>query len=496
MNGLGLIAVVEMAVCLYVAVLSWRVTRAPGWEGQRWFALIGLAGAGYVAASAVTYAPWAGDGTVQFFSQVQVVIAVTQGAIWIRYSSLQTGRARGRLDDALQAGLLGLAALALVPGLVFTGEIVPRTILGFDYRLTPATPLGEVMMAAALGTMALVSARFAFAWRRGVRHAGVHAVAIAVLVLLGVNDVLVNAGLLPMPFLSDLGVLAPMSIVGLVLAERFVEDSRALHEARRQLEQLVGERTLQLASREAALLRSEKLAAVGRLSAGVAHEISSPLGAVTANLHYLLDALNAGELPGDAAQAAEESLASLERIARIVRHLYDAGRTAGRSGGTGEVVELAVVAGRAAVEARERAGNGAEVDLEVEAGLSAVGEGRVVQEVLVNLLKNALRATADAPRGGRVVLRAARVGDRVRLEIADTGVGMCPETQRRAFEPFFSSWAQGGAAGLGLAVSRGLVTSLGGELAIESAPGAGTSVVLELPMARPVTPSVAPTVTH
>ena len=80
-------------------------------------------------------------------------------------------------------------------------------------------------------------------------------------------------------------------------------------------------------------------------------------------------------------------------------------------------------------------------------------------------------------------MRAGRDGERIRLEVADNGVGMCPETQRKAFEPFFSTWPQGARAGLGLPVVRGLVSSLGGELAIRSAPGQGTSVVMELPVA-------------
>jgi two-component system NtrC family sensor kinase len=490
MNGPSVVTLLETGICLYVAVLSWRVSRAPGWVGQAWFALLALIGAAFSGAAAVTYSPTVSDQMVLAFSQIQASLALVQGAVWIRYANVQMGRAHGKTDSAACALLVALGVVAVLPGVVFSGEVVPHEVLGATYRITLTTPVGSALLGLALAVMALLAWRFLQAWRRGVRHAGLHALAMLALVAFGVNDVLVTAEVLAMPYLSDLGVLAPMSIVGFVLAERFVEGSAALEAAQRQLESMVQERTRQLAAREAALLRTEKLAALGRLSSGVAHEISSPLGAVTANIHFLSDALRRGEVPDDAAEAMEESLESLQRIAGTVRHLYDAGRVAGRSATSDQVVDLSEVAPRALAEARARVPRDVQVQVEVEEGLTASGEARVVEEVVVSLLKNALRAIPEHARKGRVVVRASRAGERVRLAIEDNGVGMGPEAQRTAFEPFASTWSKGGGAGLGLAVSRGLVTSLGGDLSIESALGEGTSVVLELPAAR------APAVTH
>jgi signal transduction histidine kinase len=484
MNGPGVVTLLEMGICLYVAAISWRVSRAPGWVGQAWFALLALIGAALSGAAAITYSPAASDRMVLVFSQVQASLALVQGAVWIRYGNVQMGRAHGRLDAAACALLLALGAAALVPGVVFSGEMASHDVLGTTYRVTLTTPVGSALLGLALAVMVLLAWRFLQARRRGVPHAGLHALAVLALVAFGLNDVLVTAEVLQMPYLSDLGVLAPMSLVGFVLAERFVEGSAALEAAQRQLESMVGERTRQLAAREAALLRNEKLAALGRLSSGVAHEISSPLGAVTANVHYLSEALRTGEVPDDAVEALEESLTSLQRIAGTVRHLYDAGRVAGRSAGSDQVVDLSEVAPRALAEARARVPREVDVEVDVEEGLTASGEPRVVEEVVVSLLKNALQAIPENAREGRVVVRASRVGERVRLAIEDNGVGMGPEAQRTAFEPFASTWLKGGGKGLGLAVSRGLVTSLGGDLAIESAPGEGTSVVLDLPAAR------------
>ena len=482
MNAAVVLSLMSSGLCLYVAVISARSRHAPGWSEQGWFALLALSGAVFAAGNAICTAAVASDAVVVAVTRVQGAVGAVQAALWMRYANVQMRRTASRWERVLAGTLLALGATCVVPGVVLLDDVHAFHVLGVTYRVPASTALGDAVLAVILGVMALLAGRFVLAWRRGLRHAGLHAFALAALVAFGANDALVIAGVWTAPFLTDLGALFPMSLVGLVLTDRFVEDSKALERLREELEALVGERTRQLASREAALERAEKLAGLGRLASGVAHEISSPLGAVTANLHYLADGLRRGEVPGDAMEAAEESLASLERIARTVRHLYDAGRTAPRGGPSDARVDVADVADRAVAEARARVGRPVPIDLDVEEGLAAHGEDRVVQEVLVKLLENAVQALPPDAGGGRVVVRAARDGERVRLEVADNGVGMCPETQRKAFDPFFSTWPQGPGTGLGLPVARGLVASLGGELAIRSAPGQGTSVVMELPV--------------
>ena len=105
-------------------------------------------------------------------------------------------------------------------------------------------------------------------------------------------------------------------------------------------------------------------------------------------------------------------------------------------------------------------------------------------QVLVNLVVNAVQAIPDHRADGRVVLRAETEGDRVRMVVEDNGAGIEPDVLRRVFEPFFTTKPFGSGTGLGLAVSRGLVASLGGDLRLESRPGQGTRAVVELARAE------------
>jgi CheY-like chemotaxis protein/anti-sigma regulatory factor (Ser/Thr protein kinase) len=118
-------------------------------------------------------------------------------------------------------------------------------------------------------------------------------------------------------------------------------------------------------------------------------------------------------------------------------------------------------------------------------GLHASAQEGVLTQVLVNLVVNAVQAIPDRAMDGEVVVRTETSGDRVRILVDDNGTGMEPENLRRAFEPFFTTKPFGSGTGLGLAVSRGLVVSLGGEMWLESEPGKGTRATVELVRAEP-----------
>jgi C4-dicarboxylate-specific signal transduction histidine kinase len=119
-----------------------------------------------------------------------------------------------------------------------------------------------------------------------------------------------------------------ISLVWTVLTERFTSATHRLDMLSSQLEGIVTERTRELAKAHEALAQAERLAAIGRLSAGVAHEINNPSAAVVSNLSYLKTSLRSGDVPDDAVDALEDSLTSMDKIARIVRQLLDTGRVA------------------------------------------------------------------------------------------------------------------------------------------------------------------------
>jgi two-component system cell cycle sensor histidine kinase/response regulator CckA len=291
------------------------------------------------------------------------------------------------------------------------------------------------------------------------------------------------------PYLIDLGFVAPIAALSYCVTARFTSDARALALLREDLERLVEERTEALAQTQerllqsqAQLLRSEKLAAVGQLAAGVAHEVNNPAAAVAANLTYLADRCRGSDRwPEDALECLAECTSSVARITRIVRQLLDAGRLA-VAPTAAEPVRLAQVVRESLRTAGARCGERVRFAADVDEDLAALANGDALVQVLVNLILNGAQAIPEGRRG-LVTVRGERAPGRVRLLVEDNGVGMAPEVARRAFEPFFTTKPFGVGTGLGLAVSRGLLHGLGGDLRFEVAAGGGTRAVVDLPEA-------------
>jgi signal transduction histidine kinase len=228
------------------------------------------------------------------------------------------------------------------------------------------------------------------------------------------------------------------------------------------------QRSAELAARVA---QSERLAALGRVAAGVAHEFRNPLGAMR------LKAENA--LAGDPARrgaALEAILAQIARLDHLIAELL--AMTQQR---TPEPEPVALAPFLAAVAA-DHSSDG--VALRIAAPkLTCRCDPALLRRALDALLDNALRHT---PRGGSVTVRAEAMGGGVRIEIADTGPGIPRELRGALFEPFVTSRADG--TGLGLAIARELVEAQGGRLTLASAgsdaPGSGAVFAIELPSCR------------
>jgi PAS domain S-box-containing protein len=237
------------------------------------------------------------------------------------------------------------------------------------------------------------------------------------------------------------------------------------------------------------LVLADRLAALGTLAAGVAHEINNPLSFVLGNLVYL-----EGELPraeavqsGLLTSALQEARQGAERIRATVRDLLDLSRTRE----TEPVVDVDV---NAALEFTLKV---AEPQLRHRARIvRRLGEVPPVAapetrfgQVLVNLVINAAQAIPEGEPGKNEVRVATRFDAErgmVELEVSDTGVGISEDDQRRIFDPFFTTKPVGQGTGLGLAISHGIVTSLGGEITVESERGQGATFRVRLPATRGV----------
>jgi len=231
-----------------------------------------------------------------------------------------------------------------------------------------------------------------------------------------------------------------------------------------------------LARAQEQLVRRERLAALGELAAIVAHEIRNPLGAV----------FNAvGAIRQQAKSQTDARLTTLlaileeeaTRMNDIVGDLLDFARPVSAALRPEQIEPIVTEAVDAA--AHEATGP-VSVEHDVERSLPAVPvDGRLLRQAILNVALNAVQALG--PRGGKLTLRMKNDDGAVRIEIADTGPGIPLEHKSRIFEPFFTTRASG--TGLGLTVVKRIVDVHHGETALRTAPGAGTTFVIRLPVA-------------
>jgi len=246
----------------------------------------------------------------------------------------------------------------------------------------------------------------------------------------------------------------------------------ALEQHNRSLEETVRQRTERL-------MQSEKVAAMGSLLAGVAHELNNPLTVLSGHSQLLLKSADA-----KLARRAVQIQRAADRCVRIVRNFLSLARQ--RSPERTEVSLKQVVQGALELVAYELRTDSVDLVVEVPDDLPVLwADGHQLHQVLVNMLANAHHAMRRQPGPKRITLRAVRTGARVRLEIADTGRGIPPEVLSRIFEPFFTTKPAGEGTGLGLSLCRGIIEEHGGTITVDSVPGRGTTFGLELPVVVP-----------
>ncbi|WP_309891590.1 ATP-binding protein [Archangium sp.] len=232
---------------------------------------------------------------------------------------------------------------------------------------------------------------------------------------------------------------------------------------------------------EARLRLNERMASIGMLAAGVAHEINNPLAFVSGNLGFIQGELRRPEpleeLRGELLEAVTEAREGAERMRLIVQSLQSLSRgdpVASQPLELHEVLETSIHLVQGKVCSRAR--------LVRDYGELPQVQGNAVQlaQVFVNLLVNAAQAM---PASGGEIQLTTRVHDdaRVRVEVRDTGCGIPPESLERIFEPFFTTKPVGEGTGLGLPISHGIIRALGGELSVESTVGEGTTFRILLP---------------
>ncbi len=225
--------------------------------------------------------------------------------------------------------------------------------------------------------------------------------------------------------------------------------------------------TASLKEHQEKLVQSEKLAGIGRLAAGVAHEINNPLAVILGYVRLLRKKAQ-GPLADDLAVIEEETLRSRE----IVEGLLDLSRPIAVEREDVDLRALADEVVARLTDAKKLDG----VGVTVEGGAHVEGSANKLRQVLFNLVENGAEA---AGTGGRVEVRIESRDTGAEAAVSDSGPGIAPEARSCLFEPFFTTKPKG--TGLGLAVSQGIVRAHGGEISVEQPPQGGARFVVRLP---------------
>jgi signal transduction histidine kinase len=226
---------------------------------------------------------------------------------------------------------------------------------------------------------------------------------------------------------------------------------------------------------------AEKLAAIGEITAGVAHEINNPIAVMQGNLEVIRDAM------GSRADAAKTEFRlideQMQRIGEIVTRLLQFAKPHEYAGYSERHDVASIVTDTLPLVRHLLAKAQISVDTDFQASRLVLMNRTELQQVLVNLMVNGIHAMPD---GGRLIVRTfdsdedGRRG--VAIAVGDTGLGMAPDVARKVFDPFFTTKGRRG-TGLGLSISQMLVTRLGGTIAVESDVGKGTTFTVWLPEA-------------
>jgi PAS domain S-box-containing protein len=241
---------------------------------------------------------------------------------------------------------------------------------------------------------------------------------------------------------------------------------------------------------EEQLIQAEKLAAMGQMLAGVAHELNNPLTAILGASELLRDRVGVDE---NIQRQLDMTHRQARRAAKIVQNLLEFSRPAQPQK---KPLDLNAVLDRT-LQLHEHSlrRNAVEVDFSSIPGLPPiVGDANQLIQVFLNLISNAEQAIREIRPSGRIHIRIGERASRVFVTVQDDGVGIKPEDLPRIFDPFFTTKRPGGGTGLGLSICLSIVREHGGDIEAESLPAGGAAFTVFLPVAPPGTGDAAPVV--
>jgi signal transduction histidine kinase len=449
---------------------------------RRHLALATAAAAGVLLIGATTLVYTADSRTEAVWARIGLLLAAgpaQAGNVWL--AQRVYGGAMHR-HHWLSAGVsLAIAVLCLVPGLWWTGGTVVRGtgFLGLAYVDVELTLAGHLAPLALLpGTAWLVARSY---WRA--RAGGERKLVLGAILASGAavaGDLLVAGAWIDAPYVFGYACTVATIVYTALMLRRFVVTLQRVEESAELLQRAAESRARELREADLRLAHGARLAALGTLAAGLAHEINNPVAFIRSNLSYLEDLAKNGDEDPELDEVLAETEEGVARLRGIVDELM---RMSSQGSARFDTVSLHEVVESALPTLRFEARDDVALDARLAPTPPVRGDRNLLGQVVANLVINAIQAARGTDERG--VVRIATFADdrRAVLEVADSGPGVPPELAQRIFEPFFTTKPAGEGTGLGLAVSAQLVERHGGRLSLLPSPR-GARFQVELPLAR------------
>ena len=257
----------------------------------------------------------------------------------------------------------------------------------------------------------------------------------------------------------------------------------------RETTQAVERREQELRDKQEQLIQAAKLATLGELTTGVAHELNNPLNNIGLFVGNVIDRVLLGERDEERVVAdLEQAMEQVRKATEIITHLRTFGRSAPISL---EPVDIREAISRAlSLTSEQLRQRDIDVELELtEDDTFVLGNPIQLEQVFINLLTNARDALSEEEISERkITIVTSREGERIKITFSDTGPGIPPGCEQRIFDPFFTTKEVGTGTGLGLSITYGIVKEHGGQIEVAHVPRAGACFELELPVAGDAPP--------
>ncbi|OGF47125.1 MAG: hypothetical protein A2536_03485 [Candidatus Firestonebacteria bacterium RIFOXYD2_FULL_39_29] len=289
-----------------------------------------------------------------------------------------------------------------------------------------------------------------------------------------VNDILVGLQVYSFIYVSEYAYFSIIMAMAYTLLDKFIGVQTAFEELNTKLELKVQERTKENENLHDKLHQSEKMAAVGQLAGGVAHEINNPMTIILGYAQIVLKRVKAEDPVSKPLLAIEKEAIRCKKLIDNLLTFSRASKMVKQSVSVNKAIKEAI----ALIEVQTKIRN---VEIVVTYGENlpdTLIDVNQIQQIMINLCNNAMDAM---PEGGTIKVNTAQEDKFIKITVADTGMGISEENKKKLFEPFFTTKEVGKGTGLGLSICYEITKKHNGEISVDSELGKGTTFTIRLP---------------